>query len=49
MISQQIISFDNYKTFFEIIKKIKNNEYSVTWISSLEKNKISGLLYLGDH
>ena len=49
MISQQIISFDNYKTFFEIIKKIKNNEYSVIWISSLEKNKISGLLYLGNH
>lgn len=48
-ISQKIISFDSYKKFFEIIKKIKNHEYSVTWVKSLEKNKISGLLYLGDH
>ena len=48
-ISQKIISFDSYKIFFEIIKKIENYEYSVIWIKSFGKNKISGLLYLGDH
>ena len=48
-ISQKIISFDSYKIFFEIINKIKNYEYSVIWINSFGKNKISGLLYLGDH
>tara|TARA_B100000963_G_scaffold352001_1_gene364512 strand:- start:1268 stop:2581 length:1314 start_codon:yes stop_codon:yes gene_type:complete len=49
LILQKIINFDSYNKFFELIKKVKKFEYNVSWIRYLGKNKISGLLYLGNH
>ncbi len=49
MICQNIISFDSYKKLFEILKNVKKCEYNVSWVKSIEKDKICGLLYLGDH
>ena len=48
-IIQNVISFNNYENFFNVLENIDKHEYTLSWIKTLEKNKIEGLLYLGNH
>ncbi len=49
MISQNVISFSSYESFFKVLENINKYEYTLSWIKSIEKNRIEGLLYLGNH
>ena len=48
-IIQNVIRFNNYENFFKVLENIDKHEYTLSWIKTLEKNKIEGLLYLGNH
>ena len=47
-IDQKIIEFKTYEQFYNITKKNKYYDYSVSWIDWFDKNNIVGLYYLGN-
>ena len=47
-IDQKIIEFKTYEKFFNILKKNKKYDYSVSWIDCFDGKKIVGLYYLGN-
>ena len=49
MICQNVISFNSYESFFKVLENINRYEYTLSWIKSIEENRIEGLLYLGNH
>ena len=46
---QKIIEYKNFSEFFEISRKIKNFEYSVSWVDNFSDEKIKGLWFLANH
>ena len=45
-ILQETFSFDSYKKFFEIFKKLKRYKYAVCWVDFTKKN-FDGLIFAG--
>ena len=46
---QKIYEYSNFKDFFNIAKKIKKYDYSVSWVDHFSNKKIAGLWFMANH